>query len=105
MKRKIILVLLLVLSVPVYSYSAPTYEIYTWGYMDIMYNMLNAVNKFMGTSNYAMMFKIAALLALITIFLSLLSDKGFSPILIFQKILLNGLQKVIEKSAILQDIF
>lgn len=88
MKRKIILVLLLVLSVPVYSYSAPTYEIYTWGYMDIMYNMLNAVNKFMGTSNYAMMFKIAALLALITIFLSLLSDKGFSPILIFQKILL-----------------
>lgn len=93
MKRKIILVLLLVLSVPVYSYSAPTYEIYTWGYMDIMYNMLTAVKYFMGSGNYEMMFKIAALLALITIFISLLNDKGFSPVLMMQKILLIiGLQ-------------
>ena len=95
MKRIFILTLLIVLLIPAFSYAAD-YTIYTWGYMDILASMLTAVNKFMGTSEYGTMFKIAALLATFTIFLSLLSDKGFSPVLMFQKILLIiGLQALL----------
>lgn len=64
------------------------YWIYTWGYSDIMVSMLNAVKQFMGTANYEILLKVSILLSLFTVFLSLLSDKGFSPLLIFQKVLL-----------------
>lgn len=93
--RKIVLITLIVTFVCSASAYAQTinardhfYWIYTWGYSDIMVSMLNAVKQFMGTENYSLLLKVSVLLSLFTVFLSLLSDKGFSPILIFQKVLL-----------------
>lgn len=86
MKRIFILTLLIVLLIPAFSYAQ--YTVYTWGYQDIMVSMLEAVKYFMGTKSFGDMFKIAMLLSMFTIFLSLLSDKGFSPVLIFQKVIL-----------------
>lgn len=50
-----------------------------------MVSMLEAVKYFMGTKSFGDMFKIAMLLSMFTI---LISDKGFSPVLIFQKVIL-----------------
>lgn len=93
--RKIVLITLIVTFVCSASAYAQTinakdhfYWIYTWGYSDIMVSMLNAVKQFMGTENYSLLLKVSVLLSLFTVFLSLLSDKGFSPLLIFQKVLL-----------------
>lgn len=86
MKRIFILTLLIVLLIPAFSYAQ--YTVYTWGYQDIMVSMLEAVKYFMGTKSFGDMFKIAMLLSVLTIFLSLISDKGFSPVLIFQKVIL-----------------
>ena len=86
MKRIFISTLLIVLSIPAFSYAQ--YTVYTWGYQDIMVSMLEAVKYFMGTKSFGDMFKIAMLLSMITVFLSLISDKGFSPVLIFQKVIL-----------------
>ena len=86
MKRVFISTLLIVLSIPAFSYAQ--YTVYTWGYQDIMVSMLEAVKYFMGTKSFGDMFKIAMLLSVFTIFLSLISDKGFSPVLIFQKVIL-----------------
>lgn len=92
--RKIVLITLIVTFVCSASAYAQTnardhfYWIYTWGYLDIMVSMLNAVKHFMGTENYSLLLKVSVLLSLFTVFLSLLSDKGFSPLLIFQKVLL-----------------
>ena len=86
MKRIFILTLLIVLLIPAFSYAQ--YTVYTWGYQDIMVSMLEAVKYFMGTKSFGDMFKIAMLLSMFTIFLSLISDKGFSPVLIFQKVIL-----------------
>lgn len=86
MKRIFILTLLIVLLIPAFSYAQ--YTVYTWGYQDIMVSMLEAVKYFMGTKSFGDMFKIAMLLSVFTIFLSLISDKGFSPVLIFQKVIL-----------------
>ena len=86
MKRIFISTLLIVLSIPAFSYAQ--YTVYTWGYQDIMVSMLEAVKYFMGTKSFGDMFKIAMLLSMFTIFLSLISDKGFSPVLIFQKVIL-----------------
>lgn len=93
--RKIVLITLIVTFVCSASAYAQTinardhfYWIYTWGYLDIMVSMLNAVKQFMGTENYSLLLKVSVLLSLFTVFLSLLSDKGFSPLLIFQKVLL-----------------
>lgn len=93
--RKIVLITLIVTFVCSASVYAQTinardhfYWIYTWGYSDIMVSMLNAVKQFMGTENYSLLLKVSVLLSLFTVFLSLLSDKGFSPLLIFQKVLL-----------------
>ncbi len=86
MKRIFISTLLIVLSMPAFSYAQ--YTVYTWGYQDIMVSMLEAVKYFMGTKSFGDMFKIAMLLSMFTVFLSLVSDKGFSPVLIFQKVIL-----------------
>lgn len=93
--RKIVLITLIVTFVCSASAYAQAinardhfYWIYTWGYLDIMVSMLNAVKHFMGTENYGLLLKVSVLLSLFTVFLSLLSDKGFSPLLIFQKVLL-----------------
>lgn len=93
--RKIVLITLIVTFVCSASAYAQAinardhfYWIYTWGYLDIMVSMLNAVKHFMGTENYSLLLKVSVLLSLFTVFLSLLSDKGFSPLLIFQKVLL-----------------
>ncbi len=86
MKRIFISTLLIFLSIPAFSYAQ--YTVYTWGYQDIMVSMLEAVKYFMGTKSFGDMFKIAMLLSMITVFLSLISDKGFSPVLIFQKVIL-----------------
>lgn len=86
MKRIFVSTLLIVFSIPAFSYAQ--YTVYTWGYQDIMVSMLEAVKYFMGTKSFGDMFKIAMLLSVLTIFLSLISDKGFSPVLIFQKVIL-----------------
>ena len=86
MKRIFVSTLLIVFSIPAFSYAQ--YTVYTWGYQDIMVSMLEAVKYFMGTKSFGDMFKIAMLLSMFTIFLSLISDKGFSPVLIFQKVIL-----------------
>ena len=86
MKRIFISTLLIVLSISAFAYAQ--YTVYTWGYQDIMVSMLEAVKYFMGTKSFGDMFKIAMLLSMITVFLSLISDKGFSPVLIFQKVIL-----------------
>ena len=76
--RKIVLITLIVTFVCSASAYAQAinardhfYWIYTWGYLDIMVSMLNAVKHFMGTENYSLLLKVSVLLSLFTVFLSL----------------------------------
>ena len=81
MKRIFILTLLIVLLIPAFSYAAD-YTIYTWGYMDILASMLTAVNKFMGTSEYGTMFKIAVIIGLQALLFSPLTPNSQTRVII-----------------------
>lgn len=91
MKRVILFTLMMIFSsFPAFAQldESNSYLVYTWGYQDIMVSMLHAVKYFMGTESFGTLIKIAILLSLFTVFLSLISDKGFSPVLIAQKVVM-----------------
>lgn len=62
------------------AYGPGDYIIYTWGYSDIMRNMLSAIAGVMNSYGFASVFKVAALLCLLVVSATLIVGGKFSAI-------------------------
>ena len=70
-----ILLVFVLLTVPTISFAATEYNVYTWGYSDILHGILQAISEFLGSNGFASAFKIAASMGLLAVFGVLLSGK------------------------------
>ncbi len=93
-RKILLLVVFIILSMPLSGYAAE-YTIYVWGNADVTANMLHAVSRMMRGEDFNNLFKITALISIVVIVLSLMSDKNFSPFLVGQKIILVILVQVL----------
>lgn len=93
-RKILLLVVFIILSMPLSVYAAE-YTIYVWGNADVTANMLHAVSRMMRGEDFNNLFKITALISIVVIVLSLMSDKNFSPFLVGQKIILVILVQVL----------
>lgn len=88
MKQKILFLFFILTSLSTNAYAGTVLEVYTWGYGDIMVKVMEVMSTFMGYDSYNSLVKITLLISTFVIFLSLLSDRGYAPWVIIQKVLL-----------------
>lgn len=81
------------------AYGPDDYMIYTWGYADVMRNMLSALAGIMNSQSFFSVFKIAALLGLTVISATLLLNSKFSGMAVGSKIVFVILFQVLLTSA------
>ena len=88
MKQKTLFIFLILTLLSTNAYAETILDVYTWGYGDVMAKVMEVMSTFMGYNSYNSLVKITLLISTFVIFLSLLSDRGYAPWVIIQKVLL-----------------